>query len=271
MLHAVNYILKPVNPENFCSSLQEIICRLDLHEIRFANSNQYIQQNFYDQTSWDSSGSYDSTLADDFLLKNIDLAIQLKQIAQLQSLVDELLHKYSAPARQSHIYIRHIATCLLRILMAPIRNLNESDFDAAAGEIYLFRHFSDIEKSVRKYLNLLVVQLKEEVETPSYAVHLVKQYIETHYAQDLTLNFLAEQVYLNPNYLSNVFTKVTGCNISKYVKHVRMKKAQELLRNTNQKIADIGTAVGYPNTSYFIKIFQQQFGTTPERYRNGPV
>lgn len=92
-----------------------------------------------------------------------------------------------------------------------------------------------------------------------------------HYHEDLKLHHLAEQVYLSSNYLSNIFTKHTGCSLNKYIKEVRLKKAQELLLSTNMKVADIGRRVGYDNTSYFIKKYQEKFGVTPEKYRMKPI
>lgn len=138
-----------------------------------------------------------------------------------------------------------------------------------AHEIYSLRHFSDIIELINHYLSLVISSFQQEQNASSYAVYQVQQYVQTHYKEDLTLNALANMVYLNPNYLSNVFAQTTGCTLSKYIKQIRMEKAQELLLNTNMKIADISQETGYPTTSYFCKTFQKIFGTTPERFRQG--
>lgn len=155
------------------------------------------------------------------------------------------------------------------MLLAALPARSDKDLQDAAREIYSFRHFSDIVKMIESYLSDVTAEFGREQNASNYAVYQVEQYIRLHYGEDLTLNLLADMVYLNPNYLSNIFAQVTGCTLNKYIKQVRMEKAQELLLNTNMKVTDISQTVGYPNTSYFCKTFQKLFGTTPERFRQG--
>jgi two-component system response regulator YesN len=106
------------------------------------------------------------------------------------------------------------------------------------------------------------------VDSSNYSVYLVKQYIEDHYGEDLSLNLLADLVYLSPNYLSNMFTKVTGSSLNRYIRQFRMEKARSLLVESNMKISEIGAAVGFTSTSYFIRTFQKVYGVTPVSYRS---
>lgn len=101
-----------------------------------------------------------------------------------------------------------------------------------------------------------------------HSVELVKRYIKSNYYKDISLNSLAEMVYLNTSYLSTIFKAETGCGINKYIKNVRMEKAKEMLLTTNMKIADIGISVGFKNDSYFVKSFRDHFGKTPEKMRS---
>ncbi|MCX7657083.1 MAG: response regulator [Oscillospiraceae bacterium] len=100
-----------------------------------------------------------------------------------------------------------------------------------------------------------------------HAVRLLEKYIHEHYMEELSLDKLAGVVFLSPKYLSSIFIQVTGTNLNKYIKNVRMEKAKELLTKTNMKISDICQKVGYSYVSYFCKNFQEHFGTTPEKYR----
>ncbi|WP_026511371.1 response regulator transcription factor [Butyrivibrio sp. LC3010] len=102
-----------------------------------------------------------------------------------------------------------------------------------------------------------------------HSVELVKKYIKANYYKNISLNSLAEMVYLNTSYLSTIFKAETGCGINKYIKNVRMEKAREMLLTTNMKIADIGISVGFKNDSYFVKSFRDHFGKTPEKVRSG--
>lgn len=71
-----------------------------------------------------------------------------------------------------------------------------------------------------------------------------------------------------PAYLSTLFKKETGQNLSKFIKAVRMERAKELLEDTHRKIVDISTAVGYANVSYFCQSFREYFGISPQKFRS---
>jgi len=271
-LKAVNYILKPVDPDEFHKLLTEIIERLDSHKIEFAKSEQYIEEHFHDIARKVPEDDTNHTSIDDatnLLLHNIETALKMKQPEQLSTQIHSLLDKYADIPNLSHIYIRHVCTTLLKMLISILPAQSDEDLQNAAKEVYSFRHFSDIVNLIEHYLALVIDMFEQEQNVSNYAIYQVEQYIRMHYGEDLTLNTLADMVYLNPNYLSNVFAQVTGCTLNKYIKQIRMEKAQELLLNTNMKVTDISQTVGYPNTSYFCKSFQKLFGTTPERFRQG--
>ena len=92
-------------------------------------------------------------------------------------------------------------------------------------------------------------------------------YIRKHYQENLSLNALAEQFFLHPNYLSRLFKEKTGKNFVEYLTEVRMEKVMELLDGTEDKIADICAMAGYDNPRYFSKVFKQYTGMTPSEYR----
>lgn len=269
LLRAVNYILKPVNPEEFHQIISDILSQLDSRVITFNKSTSYYNESFYDRPASGGEAPPSTLRSAQMLLENISLAISLKRPDQLAALVEELILRCADSTSHSPIYIRHMAISLLQIVIAAIPSLTDADFEAAAEKIYTLRHFSDIRETVLHYTTLLSDSLHQEVDGANYSVLLVKQYIAEHYDEDLTLNLLAEKVYLSPNYLSNMFTKVTGCSLHKYIKQFRMKKAREFLTGSNMKIVDICRAVGYPTPSYFIKTFQQMYGVTPSAFRAG--
>lgn len=271
-LKAVNYILKPVDPVEFHKLLTEIVERLDSRKIEFSKSEQYIEAQFHDIARKIPTESSNYTSIDDttsLMLHNIETAIKMKQPEQLSKQVHILLEQYADIPNLSHIYIRYVCTTLLKMLISALPTQSDEDLQNAAKEVYSFRHFSDIIKMIEYYLSQVINIFEQEQNASNYAIYQVEQYIRIHYSEDLTLNTLADLVYLNPNYLSNIFAQVTGCTLNKYIKQIRMEKAQELLLHTNMKVTDISQAVGYPNTSYFCKSFQKLFGTTPERFRQG--
>lgn len=93
-------------------------------------------------------------------------------------------------------------------------------------------------------------------------------YIEENYSSYITLEHVAEEVYLNPVYLSHLFKKVTGVKFSEYLNDFRVKKATELLENSTLRIGEISTKVGYKDSRYFSEMFKKRMGLTPNEYRN---
>ena len=94
-------------------------------------------------------------------------------------------------------------------------------------------------------------------------------YLENHYADDITLNELAEHKYfVSVGHLSRTFKNKTGQTFSKYLTELRLKKAKEFLINTDFDITDIATFTGYNDASYFTQIFRKSCGMTPSEYRS---
>ena len=98
-------------------------------------------------------------------------------------------------------------------------------------------------------------------------VTVVNTYIRAHLAKDLSLVSLAEQVYLNPSYLSRRYKEITGRNISDVVLQQRMERACALLRDPGMRVRRIAELTGYTSPSHFNRVFHQQFGLTPQEWR----
>lgn len=108
---------------------------------------------------------------------------------------------------------------------------------------------------------------KTKAESTNKIIEQIKQLVDEHYAQDLSLEGIAEQVYLTPSYVSYLFKKETGQSLIRYITQVRMERAVELLRDTNMKIVDICKKLGYRSSNYFIQSFRQHYGVTPAKFR----
>jgi YesN/AraC family two-component response regulator len=83
----------------------------------------------------------------------------------------------------------------------------------------------------------------------------------------ISLAEAAEQINISPNYLCRVFKEETGETFRSYCIRVKMGRAAALLKESNLRINEIGTAVGYPNTAYFNKLFKRNFRCTPREYK----
>jgi len=93
------------------------------------------------------------------------------------------------------------------------------------------------------------------------------RYIEANCTQPLTLDLVAEQVHLNASYFCTIFKKETGRKFSDYLVDCRIREAKRLLRDSNLKIAQICSSVGYTDYKHFCNIFTKTTGVKPSAYR----
>lgn len=120
-------------------------------------------------------------------------------------------------------------------------------------------------------LLIIVNQLPKTSRLPepseSGLVKHVKQYIDDHYLQSVTLDMLSKKLHMSGSYLSHKFKGFTGFAPMEYIIRRRIGKAQALLISTDKSITEIAAEVGYENNSYFNTLFKKMVGKTPLDYR----
>lgn len=102
----------------------------------------------------------------------------------------------------------------------------------------------------------------------------VKDYLDGHCAENISLNFLARLSHLNKYYLSHIFSKTYGISPINYLLERRILNSQELLKNTDYSIAQIAQIAGFSSSSYFSQSFKKHTGITAAAYRKhakGPL
>lgn len=104
-------------------------------------------------------------------------------------------------------------------------------------------------------------------ESESRVMRIAKQYIDEHYAEPVTLKTVADLVGFNPTYFSTRFGADNGKTFLEHLTDVRIEKAKELLRTTNNSVAAICQAVGYTDVSHFTALFKKSTDLRPSVYR----
>lgn len=98
-------------------------------------------------------------------------------------------------------------------------------------------------------------------------VQKTAEYISKHYQDKITLGDIAQQVFVNPSYLSRVFKQTTGCSISDYIMLRRIKQSREYLKDSDISVADIAYMVGYSSPNHFHWAFRKITNMSPREYR----
>lgn len=94
----------------------------------------------------------------------------------------------------------------------------------------------------------------------------IRDYIDRNLST-ASLQTIADAVYLHPVYLSRLYKAETGEGVSEYIHKQRMARAAEMLRDEALKIYEISEQLGFKNAAYFSKVFREEFGMTPNDFR----
>lgn len=94
-------------------------------------------------------------------------------------------------------------------------------------------------------------------------------YVEKHLTEEITIQNIAEQVYLSPFLLQRGFSLLTGYGLSEYLRCRRLHWAAVDLRQTKDRVIDIALRYGYETPESFTKAFTRFHGATPSQVRDG--
>ena len=97
----------------------------------------------------------------------------------------------------------------------------------------------------------------------------IREYLATHYMEDISLQDAAEQLHYSDAYFCKFFKQNFDKSFIVYLSELRIAKAKELLADITINVKDIGQKVGYRDSSYFTKVFKRFTGVTPSEYRYG--
>ena len=95
----------------------------------------------------------------------------------------------------------------------------------------------------------------------------VRQYIDQHYKENLTLDLLAEKVSINKYYMAHAFKREYGVSPINYLIACRIREGKRLLAETDLSLSQIATVLGFSSSSYFSQSFRNAEGVSPTEFR----
>ena len=106
---------------------------------------------------------------------------------------------------------------------------------------------------------------KEDIS--NYAIKKAISYIRMHYAENISLEEIADMLDLTPEYLSALFNREVGVNFTAFLRDFRLSHAKRLLKGTDKKVYEIAQEVGYSDSKYFNRVFKENVGVSPREFR----
>lgn len=144
-----------------------------------------------------------------------------------------------------------------------------------AHSIVQNRHDPLMEMECRSALSLLLMPFLKTVKdkgqefsaNPSLKLGRLLAYIELHLTEGLNLEKLAETANLNPTYLSNMFAHEIGMPLIRYCNERRIRRAMDLMWNSDYSFAEIAYRTGAENVSAFSRLFKRHIGISPQEFK----
>jgi AraC family transcriptional regulator len=100
-------------------------------------------------------------------------------------------------------------------------------------------------------------------------LHMAKDYIQSCYNENISLDSLSKICYLNSFHLLREFKKCFGTTPHKYLTGIRLQYAKEIITKTDLKLVDVISQVGFEDESSFSKLFKKHHGKSPQFFRQG--
>lgn len=144
---------------------------------------------------------------------------------------------------------------------------------------YLLKHDIDPSELSRVLKELRHEETLADHVSPLTSVHLkikgadqpevyrVIEYVKAHYHEPISLQQLADQLFLSPNYLCNIFKHRTGMTIFEFIKLYRIETAKVLLETTTFRVYEIAEQIGFNNSSYLCRVFKEVTGININAYK----
>lgn len=120
-------------------------------------------------------------------------------------------------------------------------------------------------KIVLTILRKCEIGIPEEQDSSTYLNKAIAL-TQCHFREPLTLQQLASQIGITPNYLGQLFKNNLDKSFSEYLLNLRLKYSKSLLKRSNYSISQIASYSGFSTTSYFIQCFKSKYDITPKQY-----
>jgi AraC-like DNA-binding protein len=200
----------------------------------------------------------------------------LRVASEIRGPVSSIQYESELPVRRAAQFDR--AARLLRLIIHDVvetvlADLQHDELQRARRALSMR---DKCEARLRQELHQVLPVFRETVAAPAIetraqqVVRRLLDHIDRNYGRPVQLKECAEKIGMNPACLSDLFSQTVGLPFKKYLTKLRLEKAQELLSDPRQTVADVAYAVGYTDPNRFRLAFKQWAGLPPSVWRGSP-
>ena len=119
-------------------------------------------------------------------------------------------------------------------------------------------------------LLLYILKSAERMQAPEkrQLINEIIAYINHSYYEDISTSAIADHFFISSEHLCRQFKKYIGQTVTRYINMIRILNARKALEGTDKSITEISTSCGFTNLTHFYRIFREQTGKSPSRYRS---
>ena len=201
-------------------------------------------------------------------LQQLKNAVRRKDMEEMHQAVDEICSQLQA-GKQSLLKFRLFCQELIRVLVRewPMQG-NETSEIYSVFTLSQCLTLQDFKNLICSVCEKLILTDSDEEKNVSRLAESAMEYMKNHYMEyELNMGLLADYLKVTPAALAVEFKNDTGMPPSDYLAGLRLEQARILLIQTNMKIREISSAVGYEDDHMFMRRFKKYTGKTPGQYR----
>lgn len=221
-----------------------------------------------------SSRSQEGTFHKELDMEHVRMFLSSGSEKEIDDFIGQVLQNVEERVVSTALLCRYMA---MTVFFAAIKYLDmiDSGIDTRWSIDLCPNDSISTAEDVRNYAREVIkraIELRDRESTRQQHV-LLKQaidFIDANYSDpSISLDKVAKNVNISPNYLSAIFSQEVGQTLTEYITSRRISEAKSMLRNTDMRLNEIAVAVGYKDPHYFSFVFKKVSGRTPSEYRRG--
>ena len=187
----------------------------------------------------------------------------------LNDLIGHIMFSEGADLRTIRVRFIELTTLLSRVAIDggartdSIYRLNSQFIEKLYSEQTLENVCIQMQEVLESFMNAMF----SEIDKGNPYVRKALRYMHDNYSAHLDLEKVAEYVGLSPSYFSSLFHKIVGESFRDRLNRIRVEESKRLLLSARYSLGDIAVAMGFPDQSYYSKVFKKIIGVTPGKYR----